>query len=80
MALELVVLAVVLALVSAVFKTAALPVGPTAEAPPPDVTARAIPPPARKPARVMPAPHRRNRFLRAGADAKESELPAGVLS
>ncbi len=35
---------------------------PTEE--PPDTAARAIPPPARKPARVMPAPQRNNRFLR----------------
>ena len=34
---------------------------------PPDTTARAIPPPARKLARVMPAPQRNHRFLRARA-------------
>jgi hypothetical protein len=74
------VLAVVLALVSAVFRTAALPVGPAAAVPPPDVAAKAIPPPARKPARMTPAPHRRNRLLRPGADEEGSGLPAGVLS
>src|SRR5579862_2265820 len=42
--------------------------------PDPD-SAKAIPPPARKPARVMPAPQRRNRFFRSPAGG--TGVPAG---
>ena len=50
---------------------------PTEE--PPDTAARAIPPPARKPARVTPAPQRNNRFLRAEEEHCVEEGSAGGL-
>jgi hypothetical protein len=77
---------VLLAVFSVEFRSAACALvwvlnwAPAADVPPPDVAARATPPPARKPARVMPAPQRNNHLWRDRAEENREGEPAGVLS
>src|ERR1700683_1541002 len=66
---------------SAVLVVADVPAGPAAGLPDDD-TAQAIPPPARKPARVTPTPQRSIRCLRDGPEGEGEPtvpgVPAGV--